>query len=61
MVIRGLIWAPESFLSYTGNGDLYQTGQVLVGCVKYAGNGELDIRYTPDETFSPPPSLVLLE
>jgi len=59
MVVRGLIWAPQSFLSYTGNGDLYQTGQALVGCVKYAGNGELDITYDPDETYSPPPMVRL--
>jgi hypothetical protein len=61
MVIRGLIWAPESFLNYTGHGNLYQTGQALVGCVKYAGNGELDITYSPNETFSPPPSIRLDE
>jgi hypothetical protein len=61
MVIRGLIWAPESFLNYTGHGNLYQTGQALVGCVKYAGEGELDITYSPNETFSPPPSIRLDE
>ena len=61
MVVRGLIWAPEDYLAYTGNGNLYQIGQALVGCVKYAGNGELDITYSPENTYGPPPSVRLDE
>jgi hypothetical protein len=61
MVVRGLIWAPRSYLVYAGNGDLYMHGQALVGCVKYAGNGELDITYSPDDTYTPPPYVRLVQ
>ena len=61
MIIRGLIWAPESLMTFTGQGNVYMIGQALVGCVKYAGLGEVDVTYSPDETFSPPPRIRLDE
>ncbi len=37
------------------------TGQALTGCAKYAGNGEMDITYDPEETYIPPPVIRLEE
>jgi hypothetical protein len=59
MIIRGLIWAPQSFASFGGNGNLYMSGQAIVGCGEYAGNGELDVTYNPEDTYLPPPSVRL--
>jgi hypothetical protein len=59
MVVRGLIWAPQSFIDYTGSGNLYMIGQALVGCVKFDGNGTLDITYTRNATYSPAPAISL--
>lgn len=55
MIVSGLIYAPQSYAEFGGNGNLTMVGQALVGCVKYAGNGELSIIYDPNSTYSPPP------
>lgn len=61
MIVKGLIYAPQSYLVYTGNGDLTMTGQSLVGCVRYAGNGTLDVTYDPKFTYVPPPAVKLVQ
>jgi Flp pilus assembly protein TadG len=59
MIVSGLIYAPQSYAEYGGNGDLTMVGQAIVGCVKYAGNGELNVIYDPDATYIPPPRVRL--
>lgn len=61
VIIRGLIWAPKSFMDYTGQGNLYMSGQAIVGCGKVAGSDstENDITYNPEDSFIPPPSVQL--
>ncbi len=59
MIISGLIYAPQSYAEYGGNGNLTMVGQALVGCVKYAGNGEINIIYDPDAIYIPPPRVSL--
>jgi hypothetical protein len=54
MIVSGLVYAPQSYTEFGGNGNLTMVGQALVGCVKYAGNGELSIIYDPNSTYSPP-------
>ncbi len=57
--ITGLIYAPYSLARYGGSGSLTMTGQSLVACVKFNGNGSINIVYDPDKTYVPPPSLQL--
>ncbi len=59
MNIIGLIYAPKSLMQYAGQGNLTMTGQAIVGCVKFNGNGNLNIIYNPNATYSPPPSVRL--
>ena len=59
VTITGLIYAPYSLIRFGGNGNLTMTGQVIVGCAKYNGNGNLNIIYNPNATYSPPPSVEL--
>jgi hypothetical protein len=59
MIVRGLIYAPQSYFAYSGNGNLYLVGQALAGCGRYAGNGTLHIIYDPEATYSPPPRVRL--
>lgn len=60
MHIRGMIWAPESFLEYNGQGDLYMRGQTLVGCVRYSLSSATNLRIVYEDIISyrtePPPS-----
>lgn len=58
-VLVGLVYAPHSLVRYGGNGDLYMTGQTIAGCVKFNGNGRIEIYYDPLSTYSPPPSIRL--
>lgn len=59
MIVRGLLYAPQSYFEYSGNGNLYMIGQALVGCGRYAGNGTLNVIYDPNATYAPPPRLRL--
>lgn len=59
MIVSGLIYAPQSYFVYSGNGNLYMIGQAIVGCGRYAGNGTLNIIYDPNITYSPPPRVRL--
>ena len=58
-VVIGLVYAPHSLVRFGGNGDLYMTGQTIAGCVKFNGNGRIEIYYDPTNTYSPPPSIRL--
>ena len=57
--VTGLIYAPYSLARYGGSGSFTMTGQSLVACVKFNGNGSINITYDPDKTYVPPPSLQL--
>jgi len=59
MIVSGLIYAPQSYAEFGGNGNLTMVGQALVGCAKYAGNGELNIIYDPNSTYPAPPRVSL--
>jgi hypothetical protein len=59
MNILGLVYAPYSLVRYGGNGSLTMTGQTIAGCVKFNGNGNINIIYNPNVTYSPPPSVRL--
>jgi hypothetical protein len=59
MNVVGLVYAPLSLVRYGGNGSLTMTGQTIAGCVKFNGNGRIDIVYDPSLTYSPPPSVRL--
>jgi Flp pilus assembly protein TadG len=59
MRVVGLIYAPYSLVRYGGGGSLYLEGQTIAGCVKFNGNGRIDIVYNPRETYGPPPSVTL--
>jgi hypothetical protein len=59
MNVVGLVYAPESLVRYGGKGNLVMTGQTIAGCVKFNGNGRIDIVYNPTNTYSPPPSVRL--
>ncbi|MGH8058561.1 MAG: hypothetical protein ACREOH_15195, partial [Candidatus Entotheonellia bacterium] len=59
MIVNGLVYAPQSYTEFGGNGNLTMVGQELVGCVKYAGNGELNVIYDPHQTYAPPPRMRL--
>jgi len=59
MNIEGLIYAPKSYASFGGQGTLTMTGQAIVGCVRYAGTGTIDVVYEPDKTYRPPASISL--
>jgi hypothetical protein len=58
-VVVGLVYAPHSLVRYGGEGDLLMTGQTIAGCVKFNGNGRIEIYYDPTATYSPPPSIRL--
>ncbi len=53
----GTVYAPYSLIRYGGNGDLTQIGQTIAGCVKFNGNGRIDIVFDPDAIFQPTPFL----
>jgi Flp pilus assembly protein TadG len=57
--IEGLVYAPYSLIRYGGQGNVYQVGQTIAGCVKFNGNGRIEIVYDPKATYIPPPSLRL--
>jgi len=59
MIVKGLVYAPQSYVVFGGNGNLYMVGQAFVGCAKYAGNGEIKIIYDPNATYPAPPRLRL--
>ena len=59
MTVVGLIYAPYSLVRFGGNGQLTMVGQTIAGCVKFNGNGRIDIVYNPEMTYSPPPSVRL--
>ena len=59
MNVVGLVYAPLSLVKYGGNGSLTMTGQTIAGCVKFNGNGNLNIVYNPTVIYSPPPSIRL--
>jgi len=59
MNVVGLVYVPDSLVRYGGNGSLTMTGQTIAGCVKFNGNGNINIIYNPNDTFSPPPSVQL--
>ena len=59
MRVIGLVYAPYSLVRYGGGGSLFMEGQTIAGCVKFNGNGRLDIIYNPSETYGPPPSVTL--
>ena len=59
MNVVGLIYAPYSLVKYGGSGSLTMTGQTIAGCVKFNGNGNINIIYNPNDTYSPPPSVRL--
>lgn len=60
-VVIGLVYAPQSLVRFGGQGALVMTGQTLAGCVKFNGNGRIEIYYDPTITYSPPPSIRLDE
>ena len=60
-VLVGLVYAPQSLVRYGGNGDLFMTGQTIAGCVKFNGNGRIEIHYDDTQTYNPPPSVELDE
>ncbi len=55
MNVIGLVYAPYSLVRYGGIGSLTMTGQTIAGCVKFNGNGSINIIYNPNATFSPAP------
>ena len=59
MRVIGMIYAPYSLVRYGGNGSLYLEGQTIAACVKFNGNGQINIIYNPRETYGPPPSVTL--
>jgi hypothetical protein len=59
MKITGLVYAPYSLVRYGGGGSLIMTGQTIAACVKFNGNGRMDIIYDPRVTYGPPPSVRL--
>jgi hypothetical protein len=59
MNVVGLVYAPFSLVRYGGNGSLTMTGQTIAGCVKFNGNGNINIIYNPTLVYSPPPSIRL--
>jgi hypothetical protein len=63
MIIRGLIYAPQSLADYAGNANLYLIGQALFGCVRYSGDGSvggiMNVIYDPSATYKPPAQLLL--
>jgi hypothetical protein len=63
MTVMGLIYAPFSLVRYGGsnNASLTMEGQTIAGCVKFNGNGNINIIYNPSDTYSPPPSVRLDE
>ena len=61
MVVIGLVYAPHSMVRYGGSGSLLMTGQTIAGCVKFNGNGLIEIYYDPDQTYNPPPIIRLDE
>lgn len=61
MVVIGLVYAPQSLVRYGGSGNLIMTGQTIAACVKFNGNGRIEIYYDPDLTYVPPPSIELLQ
>jgi Flp pilus assembly protein TadG len=63
MTVTGLLYAPLSFVRYGGsqNASLTMEGQTIAGCVKFNGNGNINIVYEPKNTYSPPPSVRLDE
>jgi Flp pilus assembly protein TadG len=60
-LLVGLVYVPRSLVRYGGNGDLYMTGQTIAGCVKFNGNGRIEIHYDPTATYGPPPIIRLDE
>jgi hypothetical protein len=59
--LEGLVYAPESLVRYGGQGDLIMVGQTIAGCVRFSGNGRIEITYDPEATFNPPPQIRLDE
>jgi hypothetical protein len=59
MTVIGLVYAPFSLVRYGGTGSLTMTGQTIAGCVKFNGNGNINIIYNPNLTYTPPPSVRL--
>ena len=59
MNVVGLIFAPYSTVKYGGGGSLTMVGQTIAGCVKFNGNGNINIIYNPNLTYSPPPTVRL--
>ena len=57
----GLVYAPYSMVRYGGGGTFVQTGQTISGCVNFNGNGNIQIYYDPESTFSPAPAIRLDE
>jgi len=58
-VVTGLVYAPHSLVRYGGEGNLVLVGQTIAGCVKFNGNGRIEIYYDPVVTYSPPPAVEL--
>jgi hypothetical protein len=63
MNVMGLVYAPYSLVRYGGSNSasLTMTGQTLAGCVKFNGNGNINIIYNPNDTYSPPPAVQLVQ
>jgi hypothetical protein len=59
MIVQGLIYAPQSLIEYGGNGHLTMVGQALSGCVIYSGLGTVSVVYDPNQSYTPPPQIVL--
>jgi hypothetical protein len=58
-IVTGLIYAPNSMVRYGGQGGMTMVGQTIAACIKFNGNGRIEIYYDEGSSYVPDPAIRL--